>query len=126
MRNKIYKCDYDGKEAYAEFRVDFDKLTNEDAKTLLDFFSWDYDSENNTIDELINMYAMIAIRVATANNYNEFGVKNWFEDNEGYLRIDGSYGVELIKIEPYEFDEFMCFDMLSSTLLYIERVDPRL
>lgn len=82
-----------------------EKFKAEDAKLLLEFFSWDYDEEANPIDELMKKYAITAIEVATAENLNEYGVKCWFEKSEGFLALDGSAGIELKLVESYDFDE---------------------
>ena len=71
----------------------------------LDFFTWDYDEEADPIDELMKKYALKAIWVATANNYNLVGVQSWFKSEEGFIAVDGSQGVELCAISAYEFNE---------------------
>ena len=103
MAIKTYEFDYNIGEAFAEFKVDTEKFTKETAKLLLDFFGWNYE-EDTIIDDLLKKYAMKAISVATSNSYNEFGVKRWFEEQEGFLALDGSQGIELIHISEYEFD----------------------
>jgi hypothetical protein len=50
-------------------------------------------------------YAIKAIWIATAENYNKEGVKSWFAEQEGFIAIDGSQGVELNLVSAYEFDE---------------------
>lgn len=100
-----YEFNYKIYEATAGFIVDTDIFKPEDAKEYLEFFSWDYDDENDPIEELMKKYAMRAIKVATAKNYNEYGVKSWFEANEGYLPLDGTKGVELKYVAEYLFDE---------------------
>jgi hypothetical protein len=100
-----YTFNYNFYEAEACFKVDTEKFKPEDAQLLLEFFSWKYDKEADPIDELMKKYAIKAIWIATAENLNEFGVKDWFEEQEGFIAIDGSQGVELNLIEAYEFDE---------------------
>lgn len=105
MAIKIYTCNYDFYEAEAIFTVDTEIFKPEDAQLLLDFFSWDYDTEADPIDEIVKKYALQAILVGTAHDYNKVGVISWFEKSEGYLQIDGTNGVKLIGLSNYEFDE---------------------
>ena len=100
-----YKFNYDFYEAEAYIKVDTEKFKEDDAKLLLEFFSWDYNKEANPIDELMKKYALTAIKIATANNFNLFGIKNWFEEQEGFISVDGSQGVEITMVYPYEFDD---------------------
>ncbi len=100
-----YTFNYNFYEAEACFKVDTEKFKSEDAKLLLEFFSWDYDEEADPIDELMKKYAIQAIRVATFKNYKKEGVKSWFAEQEGFIAIDGSKGVELNLVSAYEFNE---------------------
>lgn len=108
----IYEFDYNCGEAEVSFEVDKSIFKKEDAQELLDFFSWDYDKKADPIFEILKKYALRAIKVATANNYNEYGVKNWFAEQEGYLSLDGKHGVKLLHVEAYEFDE----ELLDETI----------
>lgn len=109
-----YTFKYNTYEAEACFKVDTEKFKAEDAKLLLEFFTWDYDKEADPIDELMKKYAMKAIFIATAEDFNERGVKSWFAEQEGYIAIDGSKGVELNFVSAYEFDE-RALDMVIVT-----------
>lgn len=106
---KTFQFDYNYQEAGATFVVDTDVFKPQHAKDLLEFFTWNYDKNADPIDELMRKWAMQAIEIATAENYNEYGVKSWFKENEGFLAIDGSMGVELKFIQQYEFDESVLF-----------------
>ncbi len=100
-----YTFTYNLFDAEVCFKVDTEKFKPEDAKLLLDFFSWRYDKDNDPIDELMKKYAIKVIWVGCAENYNEEGVKSWFSQQEGLLPIDGSHGVELNYLSNYEFEE---------------------
>jgi len=100
-----YTFNYNNYKAEACFKVDTEIFKAEDAKLLLEFFTWDYDKDADPIDELMKKYAIKAIYIAAAKNYNENGVKSWFVEQEGFIAIDGSQGVELNMISVYEFDE---------------------
>ncbi len=100
-----YKFNYNSFDALVDFRVDTDKFKTEDAKSLLEFFTWSYDEDADPIDELMKKYAIKAIYIATSENYNIGGVKSWFAESEGLIALDGSVGVELTYISMYEFDE---------------------
>ncbi|MGN2373504.1 DUF2528 family protein [Sphingobacterium spiritivorum] len=104
MAIKSYQFDYNVGDASAEFTVDTSILTAEEAKDYLAFFTWDYDQDNDPIEELMKQYALTAIRVATAENLNTYGVKSWFKQSEGFPPLDGSYGIMLTEVDRYEFD----------------------
>ena len=101
----IYDFNYNFHEAYSTFRVDDEKLTKENAKEMLEFFTWDYDEDANPIEELMKKYGMKAIEVATAEDFNTYGVQCWFDESEGFLPLDGSQGIELTNVARYDFDE---------------------
>lgn len=105
---KKYKFNYDFREATAVFEVDTEKFTVEMANATLEFFTWDYDKEENPIDEVLKKYAMEAIFLATANPWNStLGIISLFENKEGYSKLDGSNGIKLIDVEGYEFSEHL-------------------
>jgi len=104
MSIKHYTFNYNIYEAEACFKVDTEKFTEEMAKATLNFFTWDYDKEADPIDEVMKKYALEAIRVATFNDYNLHGVKDEFMSKEGFCKVDGSMGIELNKVQGYEFD----------------------
>ena len=101
---KTYEFDYNYGEAEAILKVDLDVFKEDMAKELLDFFGWEYDDET-IIDDLLKKYAMKAISVATSEYLNEYGVKRWFAEQEGFIALDGSQGIELILVSMYEFDD---------------------
>ena len=100
-----YEFDYSYGEADCRFSVDTDVFTNEHANATLEFFDWDYDKDADPIDEVMKKYAMRAIREATANGYNTYGVIGEFDSMEGYSKVDGSNGLTLVSVSEYEFDE---------------------
>ena len=108
---KTFKFDYNHCEAGCSFRVDLEKFTPEMAKATLGFFLWKngYDEENDPIDEVMKKYAMHVILIATKENLNEKGVIAHFENNEGFCKLDGSSGIELLSVQLYEFDENSLF-----------------
>jgi hypothetical protein len=102
---KHYTFDYNIYDAEASFKVDTEKFTEEIAKECLNFFTWDYDKQANPIDEILKKYAMEAIRVSTFNTFNLKQVIAEFKYREGFCRVDGTLGIELMTIKRYEFDE---------------------
>lgn len=102
---KQYKFDYNFHEASVTFEVDIEKFTPEIANITLEFFMWDYDKENDPVDEVMNKYALESIKVAYFNNLNEKGVISDFDQKEGFAKIDGSMGILLTEISEYEFLE---------------------
>ena len=102
---KQYNYEYGFAEATVSFQVDTDVFTAEKANETLTFFTWIYDKGADPVDEVMKKYAIEAIKQATFNNYNEFGVITAFEDNEGFGRLDGSIGITLLEVTGYDFDE---------------------
>ena len=102
---KKYSFSYNMHDAEVDFIIDTDVFTPEIAMTTLEFFTWEYDKEADPVDEVMKKYALEAIRIATFNNYNKFGVIREFMNNEGYCKVDGSRGIILTGISEYQFDE---------------------
>lgn len=102
---KEYVFNYNFNKAEACFRVDTEKFTKEHALATLNFFTWDYDREADPIDEVMKKYAIEAIQQATWNSYNTYGVKEQFNELEGFCKVDGSMGLELTHVECFEFSE---------------------
>lgn len=107
MNKKVYNVDYNYSEAMASFEIDLDIFTNEIANSTLEFFSWDYDKDNDPIEEVVRKYAIEAIRIATYFNYNTFGVIEEFKNNEGFCKLDGSMGIKLIDISGVSFNDLI-------------------
>ncbi|GEM_PF-762633 len=103
----VLPCDYDKNEKLVEveFIVDTDKFTPVMAKEILEFFTWDYNEEADPIDEVMNKYAMSAIKIATFEGYNENGVISEFENKEGFYPLNEKTGIQLVSVSGYEFDE---------------------
>jgi hypothetical protein len=101
---KKYEFDYKIGEAHVSFTVDTVKFTAEMAQATLDFFTWDYDKDEDPVTEVLKKYAIEAIWIATKYSLNEYGVTSHFADEEGYGPIDGSVGITLISVGEYEFD----------------------
>lgn len=105
MSIKTFKFNYDCHEAEAVFKVDTEKFTAEIAKATLDFFTWNYDKDNDPIIEVLKKYAIESIIVATTYSFNVNGVISDFNNKEGFAKLDGSLGLTLMSIEGYEFDD---------------------
>jgi hypothetical protein len=102
---KTFNFDYDYCEAKVVIKLDTDLFTEEHAQSTLDFFLWDYDEENDPVEEVLRKYAMEIIRVATKDSLNVFGVTREFDNKEGFLKLDGSLGLTLVSVTPYEFND---------------------
>jgi hypothetical protein len=100
-----YKFEYGYSEGEAVFEVDTTKFTEEFAQATLGFFMWDFDGDADPIDEVMIKYAIEAIQTATFGNLNTYGVKESFNEKEGFCKVDGSSGITLIHVEGYVFDE---------------------
>lgn len=103
----IRKYKIEDSNTYLECSINIDPsiLSEADAKLLLEFFSWSWDRDANIYDELAKKYAMSAFNFATQNRHNTIGVRQDFDAAEGYPKMDGSLGIELIDVEGYEFDD---------------------
>lgn len=105
MAKKIYKFNYDFHKAEVSFEVDLEKFTPELANETLTFFLWDYDSDEDPIDEVMKKYAMAVIRFVSEVGFHSVeSVKKDFNE-EGFAQIDGSRGITLLRFEAFEFDE---------------------
>ena len=103
---KRYKFTYDLEyELQVVFKVDTDKFKPEDAKTLLNFYSWDYDQDEDPINELLKKYAIELLILTSGSKFNLYTVRNMFERQEGFISLDGSQGVELVSVLGHEYDE---------------------
>jgi len=101
---KKYKYKHNECDAEVVFLVDESIFKKEDAKLLLDFFSWEYDSFNNPIDELLLKYSLEILKLSIYSSKYEIIEK--FENREGYLRIDGENGVKLYELTPFQIDDY--------------------
>ncbi len=102
---KTFEFTYDELSAEAIFRVDTEKFTAEIAELILESYIWDYDPFDDPIDQAMRKIAMIAIELCTRYNDNLWGVKKRFNQEDFFLPVDGSAGIELTKIRKYEFTE---------------------
>lgn len=105
MKIKTYKYEYNWGDASAHLEIDTEKLSEGDAKMLLEFFSWDWDVEENIYDELGRLYCRTAMCFATTNVHNLRGVLSDFKDAEGFPEVDGTYGIKLIQVSGIDFSE---------------------
>lgn len=105
MKNK-YTLNYNYGDAEITFEVDRELFTAEKANIILEFFCWDYDKQADPVEEVLKKYALECFKRSARALFDpgEF-LKKEFEDLEGYCKIDGSEGLELISIEQYEFNE---------------------
>ena len=98
---KTYIFDYDFSKACCEFQVDLEKFTKKSAQITLDFFTWDYDQDNDPIDEVMIKYALNILH--ESHSYDLKMLKdNFFE---GYYPVNGDYGILLTRLDEFEYDE---------------------
>ncbi len=102
---KTYSFNYNDYKASAKFEVNTEIFTEVEAQETLDFFTWDYDKDENPIDAIMKKYAIKVIEEATFHNYSTYGVISAFNDKEGFFKLDGSEGIKLTYVEEFEFDE---------------------
>lgn len=101
-----YTIEYNQGEASAVFNVDNNFFTAEKALMTLDFFLWDYDKDNDPIDEVLKKYALKCFEISAKPSFDSVArCKSEFQDMEGFCRIDGSSGINLIRMESFDFDE---------------------
>lgn len=80
-------------------------FTEELAKEVLDFSSWEKDENNDVVTEACRKIAYILFVFASLNRYTLQGVLNNQDELEGIPLLDGSVGIKLINIDVFEFDE---------------------
>lgn len=102
---KEYSFTYGHYEASATFKVDTERFSHKLAQETLDFFGWYYNKSADPVDEVMRKYGMMAIKLATFNGHNVIGVISDFEELEGFCRIDGTMGIELIEVSEFDFDD---------------------
>lgn len=102
---KQYDFTYNTYEASVGFRVDTERFTPQMALDTLTFFDWPWDEEADPVDEVLKKYALVAIKIATFEDYNVYGVTQEFQNKEGFGPVDGSTGLTLTYVQEYEFDE---------------------
>lgn len=85
------------------FIVDESKFTEDDAKTFLEFYSWDYDEEGNLRLEALKKMAIKCFYLS--QEWNVEGIMEEIDNLfECYIPIDGTQGVTLIDIDNFSFD----------------------
>lgn len=88
----------------AEFEVEETPKTADYMKEVLLFFG----GGQRLIDEYgikQGFFKFIAPYLVKASmEYNLFGVKEWFKEQEGFGSLDGEYGIKLISISEWYFD----------------------
>ncbi|MEX0274290.1 MAG: DUF2528 family protein [Flavobacteriaceae bacterium] len=102
---RTYEYQYNWGEAQVKMQIDDEKLSKDDCKDLLNFFTWKWDKEADPYDELARLYCRTAIVFATANFHNTYGVLRDFEEAEGYPNLDGTYGITLVDVEGIDLHE---------------------
>lgn len=85
--------------------IDFNTelFTKEHVTEYLAFFVWSYNKENDPYEEYAKKLAQKII--IDSMELNIEGVKDVFEDAEGFPKLDGSTGVELVYCECWSFDD---------------------
>lgn len=101
---KLYKFNYDDN-ASCEFEVNTDKFTKEKALDTLAFFSWNYDKDNDPVDEVMKKYAILVFEKTSLYWFDQLQEKEF----EGFYKMNGSEGILLKEVTDYEFNE----DLLS-------------
>lgn len=104
---KYYKFTYDN-DAVVTFKVNEKIIKEKDVKLMIDFF-WSSENidEDSKLKFLLKKYALQIISISSDFNLNLEGVKSWFKEHEGYMPIDDSFGIELVHLIHYEFDEML-------------------
>lgn len=103
MGKKKYKFSYGLGQAELVFEVDSEKFTNELAQETLDFFAWEYDQDEDPVDEVLKKYALEVLRFGSPRASAKGIVRMW--NQEGFAPINGEFGVTLIEYEGFEFLE---------------------
>lgn len=97
---KRYKITFDWWDCVIEF--DTTKFGVELLNECLNFYSWDYDEDNDPYEEYAKKLGEAII--IESMDFNCKGVIGRFENKEGYPYLDGDMGVTLISCDAWEFD----------------------
>lgn len=113
---KKYKLTYSDTGWEAIFKVDPSHENYKVLRESLDFFyttnnydSWleDYEEDHGEYNLFI-VWSLYFGRTlySLSDDYNLYGVKEEFADLEGHIKLDGSFGVELISIDNIDLGMF--------------------
>lgn len=101
---------YDVEYNYWECTIEFDTeiFTEELLQECLDFFSWEYDEEGDLYEEYARKIAKNILRLLIVADLGS--IESRFKELEGFPPIDGSYGIKLIDVDNFEFEDidFTC------------------
>jgi len=113
---KTVKLTYDWWEAVLE--VDESKATKAVMKEQLLFWLGGQDRINEADGDVEKAYLkMLAGRlILLSMEWNVEGVKDQIKESEGWVPIDGTYGVKLVSIDAWEFSEAeIFFDVMEAS-----------
>ena len=91
--------------AEVSFEVDLEKFTVEHANATLTFFSWDYDENNDPIDEVMKKYALATLQYSMDYSICSTEILKRDFDPEGFASINGKIGITLLDFEPFGLNE---------------------
>lgn len=100
---KTYKFQYDYW-CNIIFEVDTDKYTEELALATLEFFYWSWNNQNDPIIEVLKKISIQCLSLSL-DEYNTYGIKEEFDNKEGFPKLDGSDGLTLVRIDDFELNE---------------------
>jgi len=101
---KEYVVNYDCGAGEVVFEIDVDKFKKV-AQQTLDFFTWSYDKDECPTIEAVKKYAEACMRFAMVENTDSVPYIVAEFAQEGYCRVDGSYGILLKSIYYPEIDD---------------------
>lgn len=100
MAKKLFKFNYDWHKAEVVFEVDLEIFTKEHALETLNFFSWDYDEEEDPIYEVMKKYALEVLRIG--GDSSAWQIKDRW-NQEGFGGINDEIGITLTDYSGLEY-----------------------
>lgn len=88
--------------------IDTNKISEKTIKELNDFWAASEDRVLEARGDITRAYVKFlaehALGVASSNLYNHYGVMRWYDDAEGFCKMDGSAGILIHYCSVMEYD----------------------
>jgi len=92
-----------------KFEIDHEVATEEFFHELNNFWSESedrVDEDGSAFSGVMKLLAAVIFQLTVYPNKNTHGIKKLFQDGqEGWPQLDGSWGIELISTDSFEFDD---------------------
>lgn len=104
---KTYTVEYGPTGWECTIEIDETPNTLECIKIMVEFWTdWEHRlfiNDDDYVKTFLQQLAREINYIQAEYNYNLIGVKGEFENREGWSKMDGSYGIEIMEIDDFEF-----------------------